>query len=68
MEDTLLSTSDAARLMGVSPSCIAFYRQGGKLPFVIIMNRPAHRLSDVQALIAVRGAGFPVGRPRKAAK
>jgi hypothetical protein len=60
----LIPIGRAAKLIGVTYACIKYYIRTGRLNVVYVVERPTVRRSEVERLIADRGAHFPhPGRP-----
>jgi hypothetical protein len=55
----LITIRQAATLIGVSYPCVKYYIRTGRLTVVYVVERPAVRRSEVEKLIAERGAHFP---------
>jgi MerR-like DNA binding protein len=62
----LIITQEAARLIGVTPATINYYRRTHRLPTVELLGRPVFNREDVEKLAQIRGPGFkPPGRPKR---
>jgi hypothetical protein len=63
----LLTTTEAAKLAGVTSAAIAYFRQTNRLPSVKLLGKHVFSQEQIEAFIKARGNGFPhTGRPRKA--
>lgn len=59
--EQLLSTSDAARLLNISPDMVRYLERHGKLPALYLRSgQRVFRLDDVEKLARARGAGEPM--------
>jgi hypothetical protein len=66
MIQTIISKTEAARRIGITPEAISYFQRTGRLPINRLDGRQVFSVAVIDRFIAERGAGFKrTGRKRK---